>query len=156
MRNPKSLTQTQYERSAADKEVRKIVEQFASDHSRLVASLRRILQNRLPAANELVYEYRSWFVISYSPNNKGYDGILSIRGDEKGIKLFLNNGTTLPDPSKLLKGSGKQTRWIPIVKASDLKRPEVERLIDESIESNQIPFSESGKGVIVIMSGPKK
>ncbi len=74
--------------------------------------MRRSLRKRLPTAHEVVYEYRDWFVISYSPNEHGYDGVLAIRGSADGVKLYFNRGKGLPDPAKVLRGSGTQVRFI--------------------------------------------
>ena len=63
------------------------------------------------------------FVISYSPNEHGYEGVLAIRGSANGVKLYFNRGKELPDPAKLLQGSGNQTRWIDVEGASTLARP---------------------------------
>jgi hypothetical protein len=118
--------------------------------------MRRSLRKRLPTAHELVYEYRDWFVISYSPNEHGYEGVLAIRASENGVKLYFNRGNELPDPEKLLQGSGKQTRSIDVEVASALARPEVSRLIDEAIARNPVPFAPAGRGSIVIRSASPK
>ncbi len=114
--------------------------------------MRRSLRKRLPTAYEVVYEYRDWFVISYSPNEHGYHGVLAIRGSADGIKLYFNQGKELPDPEKLLQGSGKQTRWIDVDAASTLARPAVACLIDEAIERSSVPFERDGLGSVVIRS----
>jgi hypothetical protein len=46
----------------------------------------------------------------------------------------------LPDPSKLLRGSGNQTRPINLEGASTLA-PEFALLIDEAIARNRVPFA---------------
>jgi hypothetical protein len=113
--------------------------------------MRRSLRKRLPNAHEIVYEYRDWFVISFSPNEHGYEGVLAIRGDANGVKLYFNQGKDLPDPEKLLQGSA-QTRWINMEGASTLARPEVARLIDEAIAHNSVPFARAGRGSVVMSS----
>src|SRR5262249_16011934 len=114
--------------------------------------MRRWLLKRLPTAHEVVYEYRDCFVISYSPNERGYEGALVIRGSADGVRLYFNRGQELPDPEKLLKGSGGQTRWILLESASTVARPEVTRLIDEAIARNLVPFAPAGRGSVVIRS----
>ena len=118
--------------------------------------MRRWLRKRLPAAHEVVYEYRDWFVISYSPNEHGYEGVLAIRASADGVKLYFNRGKELPDPAKLLQGSGKQTRSINVEGASTLARPEVARLVDEAIARNGVPFARSGRGPLIIRSASAK
>src|SRR5207248_7755594 len=96
--------------------------------------------------------YRDCFVISYSPNERGYEGVLAIRASGNGVKLYFNRGKELPDPAKLLQGSGNQTRSINLEGASTLARPEVARLIDEAVARNRVPFASAGRGSVVIRS----
>ena len=103
-----------------------------------------------------MYEYREWFVISYSPNEHGYEGVLAIRASADGIKLYFNSGKKLPDPEKLLQGSGRQTRWLHLERASALARPEVASLIDEAIALNRVPFACTGRGPVVIRTASAK
>ncbi len=80
--------QSAAERRAAEAQTRTLIARFAPRQARRVAALRRRLHSPLPTAHELVYEYRSWFVISYSPSERGYEGVLAIRGDAEGVKLY--------------------------------------------------------------------
>lgn len=152
MSNPRPSTQSAAERRSAEAEVRGLIARFAPAHQRLIGAMRRWLRKRLPTAHELVYEYRDWFVISYSPNEHGYEGVLAIRASVDGVKLYFNCGKELPDPEKLLQGSGKQTRWMHLKHASELARPEVASLIDEAIALNRVPFASAGRGPVVIRS----
>jgi hypothetical protein len=149
-------TQSAVARRSAEAEVRALIAKFAPAHLRLVGAMRRWLRNRLPTAHEVVYEYRDWFVISYSPSEHGYEGVLAIRASADGLKLYFNRGKELSDPAKLLQGSGKQTRSINVEGASTLARPEVARLIDEAIARNRVPFAPAGRGPVVIRSTSAK
>jgi len=149
-------TQSAAARRSAETELRTLIARFAPEHLRLIEAMRRGLRKRLPTAHEVVYEYRDCFVISYSPNEHGYEGVLGIRASADGIKLYFNHGKDLPDPEKLLQGSGKQTRSIHLEGASTLARPEVARLIDEAIAHNRVPFATSGRGPVVIRSTSAK
>ena len=93
-------------RRLAEAELRTLIATFASTHLRLIGAVRRSLRKRLPTAYEVVYEYRNLgaMVISYSPNEHGYEGVLAIRADANGVKLYFNQGKVLPDPEKLLQG----------------------------------------------------
>ncbi len=149
-------TQSAAARRSAEAELRTLIAKFASAHLRLIGATRRSLRKRLPTAHEVVYEYRDFFVISYSPSERGYEGVLVIRASADGVSLYFNRGKELPDPDKLLQGSGKQTRWINLEGASTLARPEVARLIDEAIASNRVPFARAGRGSVVIRSTSAK
>jgi hypothetical protein len=149
-------TQSAVARRSAEAQVRTLIDKFAPAHLRLIGAMRRWLRKRLPTAHEVVYEYRDWFVISYSPNEHGYEGVLAIRGSADGVKLYFNQGKELPDPEKLLQGSGNQTRSMDLEGASTVARPEVARLIDEALARNRVPFARTGRGSVVIRSTSAK
>jgi len=143
-------TQPAVARRSAEARLRDLVARVAPTHQRLIGSVRRQLRKRLPTAHELVYEYRDWIVISCSPNEHGYEGVLAIRASADGIELHFSRGKDLPDPAGVLRGSGKQTRSIRLEGASTLARPAVARLIDEAIARNPVPFARTGRGPLVI------
>jgi len=149
MSTAQPTTQSAAERRSAEAELETLIARFAPAHERLVAAVRRSLRKRLPTAHELVYEYRNWFVISYSPNEHGYQGVLAIHGSADGVKLYFNGGKGLPDPEKLLQGSAN-ARWILLENASTLARPAVAKLIDEALAHNKVPFAETGRGPVVV------
>ena len=149
-------TQSAVARRSAEAQLRTLIAKFAPAHLRLIGAMRRWLRKRLPTSHEVVYEYRDWFVISYSPNEHGYEGVLGIRASADGVKLFFNRCKELPDPAKLLQGSGSQCRSIDMEGASTLARPEVACLIDEAIARNQVPFESAGRGSVVIRSTTAK
>jgi hypothetical protein len=146
-------TQSAAERRSAEAELRMLIAKFAPAHPRLIAAMRRSLRKRLPTALEVVYEYHNLgaVVISYSPSERGYEGVLAIRVTADGVKLYFNRGKELPDPEKLLQGSS-QTRWIHVEGAATLARPAVACLIEEAIARNGVPFAGAGRGSVVIRS----
>jgi len=151
-----SSTQSAAARRSAEAEVRALIATFAPAHERLIGAMRRSLRKRLPTAHEVVYEYRDCFVISFSPNEHGYEGVLGIRASADAVQLFFNRCKELPDPAKLLQGSGSQCRSIDVEGASTLARPEIASLIDEAIARNPVPFEAAGRGSVVIRSTSAK
>jgi hypothetical protein len=150
------VTQSAAARRSAEAGLRGLVLRFAPAQQRLVGAMRRRLRQRLPAAHEVVYEYSDFLVVSFSPNEHGYEGVLAIRADENGVRLYFNRGKGLPDPEKLLQGSGSQTRWIPLEDSTTIARPAVARLIDEALARNRVPFARTGRGSVVIRSTAAK
>lgn len=148
-------TQSPAERRAAEAALRALVARFAPAHERLVGATRKWLLELLPTACEIVYEYRSWIVLSYSPSERGYEGVLAIRADADGVKLYLNQGKGLRDPEKLLKGSA-QARWIAVESADTLARPAVAALAHEALARNTVPFLTTGRGPIVLRPATAK
>jgi len=131
-------------------QLRSLVEKFDPKDQRLIRSVRSALRKRLPTANELVYDYRTFVVIGYSPTDRGVESIVSTAARADGVRLYLMNGPQLPDPKKLLMGSGKQTRFIQLEGASRLKHPDVEALIAAAIDQARVPLPSKGRGRLVI------
>ena len=132
------------------------IEKFDSKNAALIRSVRKVLRQRLPTANELVYDNYNFFVIGYCSTERPSDCILSIAAAANGVGLSFYYGATLPDPHRLLLGSGSQNRFIRIESAATLTRPEVEELIAAAIKQAERPLPESGRGKLVIRSISKK
>lgn len=144
--------QSAAERRSAEAQVRALIGEHAPAHPRLIASARRGLRERLRTVCEVVHEYRDFFVISFSPNEHGHEGVWGLRASADEVRLYFNRGKDLPDPGKMLQGSGSQVRYIDLEGASTLGRLEVARLIDEAIALNEAPFAPAGDGSVVIRS----
>lgn len=155
MTTSKPSTQTATERRAAEAETRRIITRFAKAHLKLTDSARRWLRKRLPTAHEVVYEYRSWFVISFSPSDRGYEGVFGVRGDADGVRLYFTQGKGLPDPDKVLQGTAN-TRYIELESASTLRRPAVVALFEAALKRNRVPFARTGRGPVVISASTTK
>jgi Domain of unknown function (DU1801) len=132
------------------------IKKFESKNAALIRSVRTVLRKRLPTANELVYDNYNFFVIGYCSTERPSDCILSIAAGANGVGLSFYYGATLPDPRKLLLGSGSQNRFIRIESVSTLTRPEVEELIAAAIAQAKTPLPANGRGKLIIRSISKK
>jgi hypothetical protein len=137
---------------AAEKQLKGFIGKFELKTQALIRAVRKSLQKRLPAANELVYDNYNFFVIGYSPTERPSDSILSIAAGANGVGLCFIRGASLPDPHKILLGSGKQTRFLRIGSAEVLARPEVEALIVAAVAKSKAPLPPDGKRKLIIRS----
>ena len=135
-----------------DAQLRSLIEKFDPNDQRLIRSVRSAVRKRLPTANELVYDYGTSLVIGYSPTEAGVESVVSTAARADGVRLYLMHGPQLPDPKKLLMGTGKQVRFIPVEAASRLKHPDVEALIAAAIDQASGPLPSKGRGTLVIKS----
>jgi len=132
------------------------VDRLDPKNQKLIRSVRAAVRKRFPTANELAYDYKRFFVLGYSPTDRGIDSIVAIAARDTGVSLYFSQGPKLPDPKRILLGSGKQTRFIQVEAAGQLARPEVEALIAATIDQAKIPFSTQGKGGLIIKSSDTK
>jgi hypothetical protein len=135
-----------------EKQLKGFIGKFDRATQGLIRSVRRALQSRFPTAHELVYDNYAFFVIGYCSTERPSDAILSIVASSNGVGLCFTHGASLPDPKKVLRGSGKQTRSIHIGSAKDLNRPEIETLLATAAARARAPLPTLGCGNLVIRS----
>jgi hypothetical protein len=129
---------------------------FEAKHRALIRAVRRAMRKRLPSANELVWDNYNFLVIGYCPTERPYDSAFSIAAAANGVGLAFLSGATLPDPQKLLQGSGSRNRFIRLDSAEVLDRPAVKALIAEAVARNRVPYARKGRGALIIRSVSKK
>ena len=110
------------------------------------------MRARLPGAVELVYDNYNALAIAFGPTERASEAILSIALYPRWISLFFLDGVNLPDPQKLLRGSGKKVRHIVLEDAAALDRPAVQALIARALERAARPLHGASPGRIVIKS----
>ena len=142
------------QRSDDDAEARleDFIEKFEPEHQKLIRAVRRKLRRRFPTAIEMAYDNYNFFVIGYSPTDRPSDALVSIAAGANGVGLCFMQGARLPDPQKILLGSGKQTRFIRLSSATILDRPEVEAMLAAAVADAETPFPSGGRGKLVIRS----
>jgi hypothetical protein len=128
------------------------IDKFDVKNAGLIRAVRKAMRKRLPTANELVYDNYNFFVIGYCSTERPTDCIVSIAAAANGVGLSFYYGATLPDPHKLLLGSGSQNRFIRIESVATLARPEVEELIAAAVAQGETPLPAKGKGKLIIRS----
>ena len=133
-----------------EQQLKRFIAAFEPKHQGLIRSVRKALRDRFPSADELVYNYPNAFVIAYSPTERGSDAVVSISAGADGLRLVFTQGATLPDPQKILLGSGKQTRFIWIESPGTLRLPEVIALLEIAIDRAKIPLRQGGRGKPII------
>jgi hypothetical protein len=109
-------------------QLQSFIDKFDPKQQATIRAVRRALRQRLPGANELVYDNYNFFVIGYSSTERPSDSIVSLAAGANGVGLsFPYCGARLPDPHKLLLGSGNQNRFIRLDSAKVLARPPFDR-----------------------------
>jgi hypothetical protein len=134
----------------AEQQLKSFIAKFEPLHQTLIRAVRKALRKRFPTAFELAYDNYNFFVIGYSPSERPSDAIVSLAAGANGVGLCFIHGAKLPDPHKILLGSGKQTRFLRLESADDLARPEVEALIVAAIARAKTPLPDGGRGTLII------
>src|SRR6187401_1407195 len=144
------------EKRTPEAQLRAYIDKLDPKNQKIFRSVRAAVRKRFPTANELAYDYSHALVIGYSPADRGIDSIVAIKAHATGVSLYFSQGPQLPDPKRILQGSGKQTRFIQVEAASQLAHPDVEALIAATIDQARIPLPSRGKGRLIIKSAAAK
>lgn len=131
-------------------QVKSFIAKRGPEQQKLIRSVRTALRKRFPTANELAYDYNHSFVVSYSPTERGIDGILAFTARADGLFLYFGQGPKLTDPKKLLKGSGTQTRFVQLESAKQLDDADIASFIAATVKQAKTPFASTGKGTLMI------
>jgi hypothetical protein len=139
-------------RDSPARQVAGFIAKFDPAIAKLVRASRKALRKRLPTAVELVYDNYNALAIGWGPNERTSEVIVSLGIFARGICLYFTQGTRLPDPQKLLKGSGKQGRFLRLDRVSLLEEPPVEALLRAAIRLGKTPLPATGRGTTVVKS----
>jgi len=135
-----------------ERQLKGFISKFDPAIGKQIQECRRALRKRYPAANELVYDNYNFFVIGYCTTERPSDCVVSLATNSKGIGLSFYHGATLPDPHRILQGSGNQNRFLRLDSAATLSKPEVQELLDAAEAQADPPFVKTGKGKLIIRS----
>jgi hypothetical protein len=138
--------------TSAEQQLRSFIAKFDPQHQTLIRAVRRALMRRLPTAYELVYDNYNFFVIGYGPTERPSDAIVSLAAAANGVGLCFIHGAKLPDPDRLLQGSGKQTRFVRLPSAAMLTQPPINDLIAAAVARSAVPLPTRGRGRLIIRS----
>ena len=120
----------------------------------LFTNLRACILELYPESNELLYHTHALTSV-FSISEKLSNAFCMIPIYKSHLNLGFNKGTLLNDPQKLLKGTGKLIRHVPINSMEDLQNSNVIELIKNAVmfelESKKNPILEVGKTISKII-----
>jgi hypothetical protein len=134
------------------------IERYSSEVGATARSALRRLRKQVPGAVEMVYDNYNALVIGIGPSDRASEAVMSIALYPRWVKLFfLQNGPRLPDPDRLLIGSGSRVRGIVLATAADIDKPAVRALIRTALEQAVVAIDESRRRRLIIKSiSPKQ
>jgi hypothetical protein len=106
----------------------------------LTVRLRRVVLREMAPCHEYIYDAGSALALWYSFTSRVMDGACFIGVYTKHVNLGFNRGAMLPDPHRLLKGTGKWMRHITMKTPADIARPVIRDYLQSAIaETNDDP-----------------
>src|SRR3954468_13354009 len=131
-------------------QLQSFIDRFGPKDQKVFRAVRAALRKSIPTANELGYDYTSHVVIAFSATVNAIDAFLAIALRADGVRLYLMGAPKLPDPKKLLMGSGGQARYVGLESASRLAHPDLKALLEATLAQTKAPLPAKGKGALVL------
>ena len=137
----------------ADAQLAGFIDKFSPAVAEQARAALTKMEALLPGAFVLVYDNYNALAIGFGPTEKSSDAILSLAVYPRWVSLcFLRDGARLPDPKRVLQGSGKQVRHVVLESAADLDQPHIRALIAEALLRSAPPLSSAERSTLVIKS----
>ena len=115
------------------------------------------MRRLVPGAVQMVYDNWNGLVVGFGPTERPSEAVVSILMVTDHVSLcFIQDAPDLPDPKRLLQGSGNVVRHIKLASARDLDKPAIRALVREAVSRSDVPFDPRGRGKLVIKSISKK
>jgi hypothetical protein len=123
----KKATTAKGQAAAPTRTLKELLALYPREVQSLARAARALMMDMLPKVKETVDPTGPYITYAYEP---GYKGVVSyITVNKQGVKLGVARGASLPDPKKLLQGSGKSNRHVVIKTADDLETPSLRQLV---------------------------
>jgi len=116
----------------------------------------KAMRTLVPGARWLVYDNYNALVIAFSATERVSDIVLSVALYPRWVSMFFMHGTSLPDPTEMLTGSGKGIRHVVVDDLALLSRRPFRALLRAALERAEPPIDPHAKHAIVIKSISKK
>jgi hypothetical protein len=124
------------------------LEPYGRQISDIALALREVILEEAPDASESIYRVYTvaiWFGFS----RKMKDMFCYITTHARHVDLGFPRGAELPDPNRVLEGSGKTMRHIKLASLGDVDRPFIRRYIRTAME-DAAPAGTRGTGMSVV------
>jgi hypothetical protein len=135
---------------AAERELQTMIDKYTPEIATLARACLKKMRSKLPGATQLVYDNFNALAIGFCPSERASEAIFSIALYPRWVTLFFLQGAGLPDPDKLLKGSGKVVRHVVLAAAADLDKPAIQALMTVAMNRAKEPIDPAAKGHLEI------
>ena len=112
-----------------DNQVAEFLSQFGDLAIELASDARMSILKAIPNCDERIYH--GWNGLGYQDPDVGY--ICAIFPSQSTVRVAFEHGHLLPDPEGLLKGGGKQVRYLEISEWSERLAEQLSDLIDQAL-----------------------
>ncbi|MBK5292024.1 MAG: DUF1801 domain-containing protein [Acidobacteriia bacterium] len=137
---------------APQRQLDSFIRKYNPDIAALARTCLKKMRARLPGAIQLVYDNYNALAVGFGPSAKASQAVFSLVLYPRWVSLFFLQGASLPDPNKMLKGTGSRVRHIVIEKAADLDQPAIQDLMNVALQSAKQAIDPTASGGLIIQS----
>src|ERR1700692_4306262 len=128
-----------------EQQLASFIAKYAPEIGAQAEAIRNRMRKLYPTALELVYDNYNALAIGYAPGEKTSEAIFSIALFPRWVSLFFLQAKGLPDPDKILKGSGNVVKHVVLESLDTLRDPPVQSLMKEAVARAKVPFPKHGE-----------
>jgi hypothetical protein len=114
-------------------QIAKFITKYSPSVASEFRSARAHVRKLFPRGFELIYDNYNALGTGFSPTSRSSDIVISVVAYPKWVTLFFFRGVHLPDPEKILQGSGSKIRSLRLTPFSLLRSQAVEELLAQAI-----------------------
>ena len=116
-----------------DKELNEFLSKYDDTVFTNAIKLREVVLENLPGITEQIDLPAK--MVAYCYGQKYAELICVIIPSKKGLKLGFNRGVNLPDPEKLLEGTGKISRYVVIKSVEQIRSKAIKKLLKSALKA---------------------
>ncbi len=128
------------------------IDKFTPEVASLTRELLVKMKRRVPGATIMVYDNYNALAIGFGPTEKASQAVLSLAVMPRWVTLCFLHGVGLPDPHRILRGSGNQVRHVRLHTAEAIDDPRVQDLISAALDPCKPLIDGTRKHDLVIKS----
>jgi len=128
------------------------IDKFTPEVALLTRKLLDKMKARVPGATIMVYDNYNALAIGFGPSDRAGKAVLSLAVMPRWVTLCFLFGAGLPDPHRLLNGSGSRVRHVRLHAAEDCDDPRVQDLLAAALDRSEPPINPTREQQLIIKS----
>ena len=128
------------------------IDKFTPEVALLTRKLLDKMKARVPGATIMVYDNYNALAIGFGPSDRAGKAVLSLAVMPRWVTLCFLFGAGLPDPHRLLNGSGSRVRHVRVHAAEDFDDPRVQDLLAAALDPSEPPINPTREQQLIIKS----
>ena len=128
------------------------IDKFTPEVALLTRKLLDKMKARVPGATIMVYDNYNALAIGFGPSDRAGKAVLSLAVMPRWVTLCFLFGAGMPDPHRLLNGSGSRVHHVRLHAAEDFDDPRVQDLLAAALDRSEPPINPTREQQLIIKS----